>query len=54
MICPKCNDTTWILYYKDAPSPPYKENQQLEYGARCPCYVSKGRNQGEFRKEDEI
>lgn len=37
MACLKCNGTGWILYQKDAPSPPYKEGKKLEFGARCDC-----------------
>jgi hypothetical protein len=54
MNCLKCGNTTWILYYKDAPSPPYNEGQQLEYGERCSCYEPKRRSKDQFRKEDEI
>lgn len=37
--CQRCSGTTWILYVKDAPSPPYREGMKLEFGARCPdCY----------------
>lgn len=37
MSCPYCNDTSWILIKKDAPSPPYNEGYQLEYAERCVC-----------------
>lgn len=37
MKCPKCNGIGWILYLKDAPIPPYKEGQKLEWGLRCGC-----------------
>ncbi len=35
--CPKCKDTGWILYQKEAPSPPYKQGEVLDYGIRCDC-----------------
>lgn len=56
MNCLKCKDTGWILYQKAAPSPPYKENQQLDYGVECDCKngQSERRNQTKFREEDEI
>lgn len=37
MRCHKCKGTGWILYQKEAPSPPYKKGQFHEYGARCDC-----------------
>lgn len=37
MNCNNCKDTGWILYQKEAPSPPYKQGQFFEYGARCNC-----------------
>lgn len=37
MTCSYCNDTGWFLYFKDAPSPPYKQGMQLEYGKECIC-----------------
>lgn len=37
MICPKCKGSGWLLYQKEAPSPPYKEGKFLDYGARCEC-----------------
>jgi hypothetical protein len=37
MKCHKCKGTGWILYQKEAPSPPYKQGNYLEYGARCDC-----------------
>lgn len=37
MDCPKCKGAKWLLYDKDAPSPPYKENQKLTYGLLCEC-----------------
>jgi hypothetical protein len=37
MMCPKCKGTGWLLYQKDAPSPPYKEGKKLEFGVRCDC-----------------
>jgi hypothetical protein len=41
-LCGRCDGTSWILYFKDAPSPPYKEGCKLEYGVRCPdCYEPK-------------
>jgi len=35
MTCKKCGGMKWLLYQIDAPSPPYKENQKLDYGVRC-------------------
>lgn len=45
MTCPKCNDLKWLLYQKDAPSPPYKEGHKLDFAVRCDsCYgVSRDR-----------
>jgi hypothetical protein len=41
-LCGRCDGTSWILYFKDAPSPPYKEGCKLEYGVRCPdCHEPK-------------
>jgi hypothetical protein len=37
MSCEYCHGTGWLLTKKDAPSPPYEEGQQLEYGTRCVC-----------------
>lgn len=37
MKCLKCKDTGWILFKRDAPSPPYIPGQFLEYGVRCDC-----------------
>jgi hypothetical protein len=43
MRCRKCDGLSWILYQIDAPSPPYKENQKLDYGVRCDeCYGTRG------------
>jgi hypothetical protein len=36
MTCEKCKGTSWLMYVKDAPSPPYKEGSKLDYGVRCP------------------
>jgi hypothetical protein len=39
MMCLKCEDKGWLLYQKDAPSPPYKQGMKLDYGVRCDaCY----------------
>lgn len=37
MECLYCHGTGWILTKIDAPSPPYQQGQQLEYGNRCVC-----------------
>ncbi len=37
MNCHYCKDTGWFLYKEDAPSPPYKRGQQLEFVKRCVC-----------------
>lgn len=49
MICPKCNGSTWILYIGDAPVPPYKEGEKLEFARRCGCFEPKRRKQEEQR-----
>lgn len=44
MTCPKCNGKFWLLYQKEAPSPPYKQGTMLDYGVRCDlCYEPSGR-----------
>lgn len=46
MTCPKCNGTFYLLYTKDAPSPPYKQGVKLDYATRCDaCYEPKKTNQ---------
>lgn len=37
MICAYCKGTGWFLYNELAPSPPYKQGQQLEFAKRCVC-----------------
>lgn len=37
MKCPDCEGKGWLLYEKDAPSPPYKKGQKLSFGVRCEC-----------------
>lgn len=37
MTCQYCHGISWILIKKAAPSPPYKEGQELEYAERCVC-----------------
>jgi hypothetical protein len=51
--CQKCDGTTWILYYNDAPSPPYKKGTLLEFGARCPdCHEPKRHTQNNQAWQD--
>jgi hypothetical protein len=46
MSCEYCHGTGWLLYKEDAPSPPYREGEKLEYAKGCVCsYESKRPNQ---------
>jgi hypothetical protein len=46
MSCEYCHGVGWLLYKEEAPSPPYKQGQELEFAKRCVCsYESKGHNQ---------
>lgn len=42
MICPNCKGIGWILFFKDAPSPPYLPDKKLEYGVKCDCAEERG------------
>lgn len=46
--CPKCDNTGWILFFKDAPSPPYLPDQKLEFGIRCDCNEQKTREHDKY------
>ena len=35
--CPKCKDTGWILYKREAEEPFYKPGTLLDFGVRCDC-----------------
>jgi hypothetical protein len=37
MSCQYCKGTGWFLYKEDAPSPPYREGEKLEFAKRCVC-----------------
>ena len=47
MICRKCFNTGWILYKKDAPSPPYKEGSKIEYARDCDCRQTRSGEQSQ-------
>src|SRR6476646_5231124 len=32
MTCPKCKERGWLLYQKDEPSPPYKNEHNIDGG----------------------
>jgi hypothetical protein len=44
-LCKDCSDSGWLLYKKQAPSPPYKEGITLDYGVYCNL-CEKGRSMG--------
>lgn len=46
MKCKICKDIGWILYKKDAPSPPYKEGTKLEYAQQCACVLQNHTQRG--------
>jgi hypothetical protein len=51
MSCEYCHDTGWLLYKKEAPSPPYNQGMELEYAKECVCRVSQRYSQNKQGKE---
>jgi hypothetical protein len=55
MSCQYCKGTGWILYKEEAPSPPYKQGQELEFAKGCVCsYGHKGAYQDQQSAQDQI
>jgi hypothetical protein len=55
MSCPACKGIGFVLYKEPAPSPPYKQDTELEFAKRCVCQnATKRPTQNHENHQNEI